>query len=132
MISRSARVPCVFAAELISRTLLGGIHRASVDLRFGLTATSRRATRAWFQVPASDARCRRHMFKNRSRCARIVFKFPARTRTICHVHHAPGGLACAASYGGTPRSTHGIDSCSSIAGIDSLGLRLLCLVVLTS
>ena len=71
MISRSARAPRDFAEALISRTLLGGIHRASVDLRFGLTAIPSRETRACFQAPASDARCARPISTTRSRFADI-------------------------------------------------------------
>jgi hypothetical protein len=58
-ISRRADVPRDSAAGLISSTLLGSTRRARVDLRCGLTAICRRATRGCFQSLASNPRCLR-------------------------------------------------------------------------
>jgi len=56
MISRKARGPRDFTVGLISKTSLERTQRATVDLRFGLTATAMRDRLAWFQASASDTK----------------------------------------------------------------------------
>lgn len=83
MISASAREPLDAAATLISRTSLGGIHRASADLRFVLTAIPRRETRGSCQVSASLARCARPICTTRSCFADIASQAALFTWFFC-------------------------------------------------